>query len=51
MEEEKKEKPKCFQDCKCGDLSVEHCANRDYPPMLKCLRCDYWYTNLEKKGY
>jgi len=45
------EKPKCFDLCtdQYCDMQEEHCSNRDFPPMRKCPRCEFWFTNLERK--
>jgi hypothetical protein len=47
------EKPKCFNKCvdQYCNMQEEHCSNRDFPPMSKCTRCDFWFTNLERKEY
>lgn len=43
------EKPKCFQKCDCRDMHEEHCTNRDYPVMKKCVNCQFYFGYLEKK--
>jgi hypothetical protein len=47
------EKPKCFNKCvdQYCNMTKEHCSNRDFPPMSKCTRCNFWFTNLEREEY
>lgn len=45
------EKPQCFQNCDCGDMVVgEHCTNRDFPVMSKCVNCPFYFGYLEKQN-
>lgn len=43
--------PKCFRDCHIEgcDLKVKHCGINEFPPMTRCTKCDYWFTNIERK--
>jgi len=45
------EKPKCFDLCtdRYCDMPGDHCSNRDFPPMSRCCRCEFWFTNMERK--
>jgi hypothetical protein len=43
-------KPKCFTKCNCGDMQDEHCTNRDYPVMSKCVNCRFYFGYLEKRN-
>jgi len=41
---------KCFRKCEISgcDMQEKHCGNNEFPPMTKCTRCQFWFTNLEK---
>jgi hypothetical protein len=42
--------PRCFDKCvdPYCNMKHEHCSNRDFPPRDKCVKCELWFTNLEK---
>lgn len=44
--------PKCLDICHVDgcDMRSLHCSNRDYPPMSRCTKCQYWFANLEKRN-
>lgn len=41
-------KPRCFENCDCGDVPEEHCSNREFPVPNKCTHCDYYFGNIER---
>jgi hypothetical protein len=45
------EKPICFDKCSIPgcDMVEDHCGNNEWPPMSRCAKCEFWFTNLEKK--
>ena len=43
------ERPKCFIKCDCRDMREEHCTNRDFPVMSKCVKCHFYFGYLERR--
>ena len=47
---ETEETPKCFVKCErhgC-DMEYKHCGNNEWPALVRCINCQFWFTNLEK---